>query len=175
MAVASQPSFVVADEPTTALDVTVQAQILELIARLRDEYGTSFLLVTHDLGVAAEIADRIAVMYAGRLVEVGPAGDVFLGPSHPYTIGLLHSRLVLGTDRERPLRTLPGEPPDPRQHPSGCAFRPRCELAIDVCAGDVPQLAAPPTKAVLGLSSPGPDPGLARPWLPATGWVTSAC
>ena len=158
MAVASQPSFVVADEPTTALDVTVQAQILELIARLRDEYGTSFLLVTHDLGVAAEIADRIAVMYAGRLVEVGPARDVFLGPSHPYTIGLLHSRLVLGTDRERPLRTLPGEPPDPRQYPSGCAFRPRCELATDVCAGDVPQLAAPPTKAVLGLSSPGPDP-----------------
>jgi peptide/nickel transport system ATP-binding protein len=163
MAVAGRPSFVVADEPTTALDVTVQAQILELIARLRDEYGTSFLLVTHDLGVAAEIADRIAVMYAGRIVEVGPARDVFLQPSHPYTIGLLHSRLVLGTDRERQLRALPGEPPDPRQYPSGCAFRPRCELATDVCANEVPTLVAVSTgpissRAIVELGAPGPGP-----------------
>ena len=166
MAVAGRPSFVVADEPTTALDVTVQAQILELIAKLRDEYGTSFLLVTHDLGVAAEIADRIAVMYAGRLVEVGPAREVFLRPSHPYTIGLLDSRLVLGTDRARQLRTLPGEPPDPRHHPSGCAFRPRCELAADVCASEVPELTAapsgPPSTAVGEPRIPGPGPRIGQ-------------
>jgi peptide/nickel transport system ATP-binding protein len=162
MAVAGRPSFVVADEPTTALDVTVQAQILELIARLRDEFGTSFLLVTHDLGVAAEIADRIAVMYAGRVVEIGAAREIFHTPSHPYTIGLLHSRLVLGTDRGRPLRTLPGEPPDPRQHPSGCAFRPRCDLATEVCAGQVPELVAPPGRPTLELTDAVGAPG-ARP------------
>ncbi len=126
MAVAGEPSLVVADEPTTALDVTVQAQILELLAHLRDETDCTFILVTHDLGVAAQVADRIAVLYAGRLAEVGLAADVLERPAHPYTVGLLRSRLTLEARREGPLPTLPGEPPDPRNHPPGCAFAPRC-------------------------------------------------
>jgi peptide/nickel transport system ATP-binding protein len=162
MAVAGKPSFVVADEPTTALDVTVQAQILELIGRLRGEFGTSFLLVTHDLGVAAEIADRIAVMYAGRIVELGPAREMFRRPRHPYTVGLLHSRLLLDTDRSRPLRTLPGEPPDPREHPSGCAFRPRCELATDGCAEELPDLVPMPAGPAPAGAPPRPADGGAR-------------
>lgn len=140
MAIAGNPSFVIADEPTTALDVTVQAQILELIVRLRDELGTSFLFITHDLGVAAEIADRIIVMYAGRVAEIGPAKTLFHDPVHPYSQGLLRSRLVLTTDRTRPLMTLPGEPPDPRAHPPGCAFAPRCELVTAACSESAPPL-----------------------------------
>ena len=140
MAVAGEPSLVVADEPTTALDVTVQAQILELLGHLRDETGCTFILITHDLGVAAQIADRIAVLYAGRLAEVGDASDVLQRPAHPYTIGLLRSRLTLAARRDGPLPTLPGEPPDPRSHPVGCAFGPRCPLHDDVCDGDLPSL-----------------------------------
>ncbi len=140
MAVAGEPSLVIADEPTTALDVTVQAQILELVRHLCDETGTSFLLVTHDLGVAAQVADRIAVMYAGRLAEVGAAGAVLEHPDHPYTRGLLHSRLTLSARRDGPLPTLPGEPPDPRAHPPGCAFAPRCELHREECDHLLPDL-----------------------------------
>ncbi|HWW45114.1 MAG TPA: ABC transporter ATP-binding protein, partial [Acidimicrobiia bacterium] len=140
MAVAGQPSLVVADEPTTALDVTVQAQILELLAHLRDTTGCTFILVTHDLGVAAQIADRIAVLYAGRLAEVGNAADVLDRPAHPYTIGLLRSRLTLDARREGPLPTLPGEPPDPRDHPPGCPFAPRCSLREDACEDGLPEL-----------------------------------
>jgi peptide/nickel transport system ATP-binding protein len=140
MAIAGRPSLVVADEPTTALDVTVQAQVLELIQTLRDELGTAFLLVTHDLGVASEVADRIVVMYAGRLAETGPARDM-LRPAHPYTTGLLRSRLALDTERSRPLQTLPGEPPDPRQPPAGCPFGPRCEHHREACDAELPELA----------------------------------
>jgi peptide/nickel transport system ATP-binding protein len=140
MAVAGSPSLVIADEPTTALDVTVQAQILELLATLRDELGTSFILVTHDLGVAAQVADRIAVLYGGRLAEVGPSTDLFGAPLHPYSRGLLRSRLVLQTDRSRPIRTLPGEPPDPRAHPPGCPFAPRCDHYAVVCDEVLPSL-----------------------------------
>ena len=140
MAVAGAPSLVVADEPTTALDVTVQAQILELLRHLCDETGCAFILVTHDLGVAAQIADRIAVLYAGRLAEVGAAADVLDDPAHPYTIGLLRSRLTLNARREGPLPTLPGEPPDPRAHPPGCPFGPRCALHEDACDVDLPTL-----------------------------------
>ncbi|HEY2304070.1 MAG TPA: oligopeptide/dipeptide ABC transporter ATP-binding protein, partial [Acidimicrobiales bacterium] len=140
MAVAGEPSLVVADEPTTALDVTVQAQILELLAHLRDETECTFILVTHDLGVAAQVADRIAVLYAGRLAEVGLAADVLERPAHPYTVGLLRSRLTLDARREGPLPTLPGEPPDPRNHPPGCAFAPRCPLAEDGCDDELPVL-----------------------------------
>ncbi len=142
MAVAGSPSLVIADEPTTALDVTVQAQILELLATLRDELGTSFILVTHDLGVAAQVADRIAVLYGGRLAEVGPSTDLFEAPLHPYSRGLLRSRLVLQTDRSRPIRTLPGEPPDPRAHPSGCPFAPRCDHYAAGCDAVLPPLVA---------------------------------
>ena len=144
MAVAGEPSLVVADEPTTALDVTVQAQILQLVRHLCDETGCTFVFVTHDLGVAAEVADRIAVLYGGRLAEVGTAKDVLERPAHPYTIGLLRSRLTLDSARGAPLRTLPGEPPDPRALPTGCAFAPRCDLRTDDCDVAPPELGDAP-------------------------------
>jgi peptide/nickel transport system ATP-binding protein len=140
MAVAGDPALIVADEPTTALDVTIQAQVLELLAHLRDELGCSVLLVTHDLGVAAEISDRICVMYAGRLVEGGAAADILARPAHPYARGLLSSRLTLSSDRNAPLATLNGEPPDPRAHPPGCAFAPRCPAAEHACTESAPPL-----------------------------------
>ena len=140
MAIAGSPALVIADEPTTALDVTVQAQILELLRHLCDELGTSFILITHDLGVAAQVSDRIAVLYGGRLAEVGSAAGLFTGARHPYTRGLLRSRLLLDTDRTRPVATLPGEPPDPREHPPGCPFAPRCESRTDECDAALPEL-----------------------------------
>jgi peptide/nickel transport system ATP-binding protein len=140
MAVAGSPSLVIADEPTTALDVTVQAQILQLLGSLRDEFGTSFILVTHDLGVAAQVADRIAVLYGSRLAEIGEAEGVLQRPVHPYTTALLRSRLTLGCDRTRPIITLPGEPPDPRAHPPGCPFGPRCEFHLEACDAALPEL-----------------------------------
>jgi peptide/nickel transport system ATP-binding protein len=140
MAVAGEPALVIADEPTTALDVTVQAQILELLVELRGRFNTSFVLVTHDLGVAAQVADRIAVLYGGRLAELGPAEDVFRRPRHPYSAGLLRSRLLLDSDRDRPVVTLPGEPPDPRNPPSGCPFSARCAHHAEVCDEAVPAM-----------------------------------
>ena len=140
MAIAGRPSLVIADEPTTALDVTVQAQILDLLHSLREQLGTSFVLITHDLGVAAQVADRIAVMYAGRLAEIGPAAEVHGRPAHPYTSGLLRSRLELDTDRHRPLRSLPGEPPDPRRPSTGCPFGPRCDHHREACDPALPEL-----------------------------------
>ena len=133
MAVARKPSIVIADEPTTALDVTVQAQVLSLIRRLRDEVGSSFLLITHDLGVAAEIADRIAVMYAGRIVEIAPARELLESPQHPYSKGLLGSRTSLYGDPRRDLPVLTGRPPDPSSPDKGCSFAPRCPLANNAC------------------------------------------
>jgi peptide/nickel transport system ATP-binding protein len=133
MAVARRPSIVVADEPTTALDVTIQAQVLTLIRRLRDDVGSSFLLITHDLGVAAEIADRIAVMYAGRIVEVAAARDLLESPEHPYTRGLLGSRTSLYGGPRRDLPVLAGLPPDPTRPDAGCAFTPRCAFSSEAC------------------------------------------
>ncbi len=157
MAVAGEPSLVVADEPTTALDVTVQAQILELLRHLCDATGCTFVLVTHDLGVAAQVADRIAVLYAGRLAEVGLAADVLERPAHPYSVGLLRSRLTLEARRDGPLPTLPGEPPDPRALPPGCPFGPRCALHEDACDDELPTLVAagrhPGVAACFRLSS----------------------
>jgi peptide/nickel transport system ATP-binding protein len=143
MAIAGRPSLILADEPTTALDVTVQAQILELLSELRRDLGTSIVLVTHDLGVAAQVADRIAVLYGGRLAELGPADEVFHRPRHPYTAALLRSRLGMSTDRGAPIVALPGEPPDPRQHPPGCPFAPRCEFKVDACDEALPTLQVP--------------------------------
>jgi peptide/nickel transport system ATP-binding protein len=140
LAIAGDPRLVIADEPTTALDVTVQAQILELLRELANELKCAFLFVTHDLGVASQLADHIAVMYGGRIAEFGDSESVLMRPAHPYTVGLLESRLTLKTDRERQLPTLPGEPPDPRAHPPGCAFAPRCALRVDECVADVPAL-----------------------------------
>ena len=140
MAVAGSPALVVADEPTTALDVTVQAQVLDLIGDLRTEFGCSFLLITHDLGVASQVADRISVLYSGRVVENGTVGEILSHTAHPYTRGLLRSRLTLQSRRGAPLPTLPGEPPDPAIEMPGCAFAPRCALADDTCRTGVPEV-----------------------------------
>ena len=149
MALAGSPALVVADEPTTALDVTVQKEILELLAELRDETGTSILFVTHDLAVAAELADRIAVLYAGRLAELGPTADVLVHPDHPYTAGLLAARLQPDSPRAVALPTLKGEPPDPRAHPPECPFAPRCALAEPACDEVLPEPAPAPGHAGL--------------------------
>ena len=131
IAIAGDPALIIADEPTTALDVTVQAQVLRLLQRLRDEIGCSIVLITHDLGVAAQIADRIAVLYAGRIAEIGPTAEVLGTPAHPYTHGLLRSRLTLDTARDRKLAALAGSVPSPVSPLPGCAFAPRCALATD--------------------------------------------
>jgi len=137
MAVANDPQVLIADEPTTALDVTVQAQILEVIQRVQRELGTAIVFITHDLGVIARVADRVQVMYAGRVVERGLVHDLFDHSTHPYTRGLLNSLPGLGRDRLTP---IPGAPPNMLNPPTGCAFRPRCPYAEDVCAGDLPEL-----------------------------------
>lgn len=138
MAVALEPELVIADEPTTALDVTIQAQVLDLLDRLRRELGIGVLLITHDLGVVMEVADRVAVMYAGRIVEHGPTGAVLTKPAHPYTRGLLSS--VPRTDSGGALRPIPGSPPSPGNVSPACAFHPRCPAAIDVCRTERPAL-----------------------------------
>jgi peptide/nickel transport system ATP-binding protein len=139
MAVAGNPDLVIADEPTTALDVTVQAQVLQLLRTLRDELGCSVLLITHDLGVAAQIADRVSVMYAGRLAELGDSGAVLRTSAHPYTLGLMRSRLTLAVDRTQALPSLPGEVPSPAAPRSGCSFAPRCSLADAGCEQTQPE------------------------------------
>lgn len=139
MALACNPKVLLADEPTTALDATVQIQILLLIRELQKEYGLSVIFVTHDIGVAAEVADRIAVMYAGRIVEEGKVGDIIRDPKHPYTKGLLGARVELAHGRDR-LVTIPGSPPDLAAMPPGCAFAPRCDQATNICRKDVPPL-----------------------------------
>jgi peptide/nickel transport system ATP-binding protein len=138
MAVAGNPALVIADEPTTALDVMVQAQVLGLLRSLRDEIGCSVLMITHDLGVAAQVADRVAVLYAGRLAELGPAGTVLRSAAHPYSLALTRARLSLTAERGQTLATLPGEVPDPADPPPGCAFAPRCSLAIAECLTSPP-------------------------------------
>jgi oligopeptide/dipeptide ABC transporter ATP-binding protein len=137
MAIANDPEVLIADEPTTALDVTVQAQILEVIQRIQRELGTAVVFITHDLGVVARIADRVQVMYAGRAVERAEVRDVFTRATHPYTKGLLASLPALGRDRLTP---IPGSPPNMLAPPSGCAFRVRCPFAIEACAGELPEL-----------------------------------
>jgi peptide/nickel transport system ATP-binding protein len=137
MAISNDPEVLIADEPTTALDVTVQAQILEVLQRIRREMSTAIVLITHDLGVIARVADRVQVMYAGRAAERGDVGPIFANPSHPYTQGLLSSLPALGRDRLSP---IPGAPPNMLNPPSGCAFRVRCPYAIDKCAQGLPDL-----------------------------------
>ena len=135
MALANDPKLLIADEPTTALDVTVQAQILELIHSLRDDLGMSVMFVTHDLGVVQDLCDRVAVMYAGQVVEEGPVADVLDSPQHPYTALLLKSRPSIGAGLDR-LPSIPGVVPPPSAMPKGCRFRDRCPYAADVCAID---------------------------------------
>ena len=139
MALSCNPAVLVADEPTTALDVTVQAQILALIDSLREEFGTAVVFITHDLGVVAQTADRVAVMYAGRIVEEAPTGTLFAKPKHPYTRGLLTS--VTRADRvpdRKPMPTMEGSAPSMQQLPEGCAFRERCSQAMPSCQSDPP-------------------------------------
>jgi oligopeptide/dipeptide ABC transporter ATP-binding protein len=140
MALSCRPRLLIADEPTTALDVTIQAQILDLLGDLQRRLGMALLLVTHDLGIVAERAMNVAIMYAGRVVERGAASDVFRRPLHPYTRGLLQSIPKVGAKRQRRLDTIAGSVPDPLHLPSGCRFRDRCDLAIEACAGIDPPL-----------------------------------
>ncbi len=139
MALSCSPKLLIADEPTTALDVTIQAQILDELRQLRDETGAGVILVTHDLGVVADIADRVIVMYGGRVVEQGTLDDIFYDPQHPYTWGLLGSITRIDADRSARLPAIPGQPPSLLKPPQGCHFRPRCPHAFDRCK-EVPAL-----------------------------------
>ena len=141
IALSCSPSLLIADEPTTALDVTIQAQVLALLRELKARMGLTMLLVTHDLGVVAENADRMGVMYAGRLVEEGPVDRLFQDPAHPYTRGLLAARPLVGDDgdeRSRRLPVLEGTVPDPSRYPAGCRFHPRCPDRLPRCDGEMP-------------------------------------
>jgi oligopeptide transport system ATP-binding protein len=140
MALALEPKLMIADEPTTALDVTIQAQVLELISRLTTESGTSLILITHDLGVVAGMTDRINVMYAGFIVETAATGDLFDRPTHPYTVGLLHSMPRVDAAEGEPLIPIEGRPPDMRRAPRGCPFAPRCAWRVDRCWTENPAL-----------------------------------
>ncbi len=142
MALACQPRLIIADEPTTALDVTVQAQILDLLKELTRETGSSLLLITHDLGVVARYADRVAVMYGGRIVETALARELYKHPRHPYTLGLMASVPRLDGEAGRPLVPIDGQPPDLARLPLGCAFSPRCRSASDACYANRPPLVA---------------------------------
>jgi oligopeptide transport system ATP-binding protein len=139
MAMALEPSLIIADEPTTALDVTVQAQVMDLLAELQRELNMGLILITHDLGVVADVADKIAVMYAGRIVESAPVHDIYRAPAHPYTKGLLRSIPRLD-QKGRELYAIKGLPPNLLHIPPGCAFHPRCPMAQDICRGEVPPL-----------------------------------
>jgi peptide/nickel transport system ATP-binding protein len=140
MAIVNRPQLLIADEPTTALDVTIQAQILELLAELRAKFGLAMLFISHDLAVVSHVADRVAVMYAGCLVELGAKHDIFKAAAHPYTRGLLHAVPDLKTDRTRPLETIEGTVPALAALPSGCAFEPRCTSRVVECAAALPPL-----------------------------------
>jgi peptide/nickel transport system ATP-binding protein len=140
LALAAKPRLIIADEPTTALDVSIQAQIIQLLKRLCRDHGTAVMLVTHDMGVIAETADRVAVMYAGRIVEIGPVADVIHRPAHPYTIGLMGSIPSIVEERER-LAQIDGAMPRLDSVPPGCAFHPRCERAVERCRRELPALA----------------------------------
>lgn len=135
---ACDPKLIIADEPTTALDVTIQAQILDLLRGLKDRINSSIMLITHDLGVIAEMADYVVVMYAGRVVEQGTVQDIFTNPSHPYTIGLMNSKPVVGKEIDR-LYSIPGKVPNPIDMPNYCYFKDRCEMCVKQCSGSYPK------------------------------------
>jgi peptide/nickel transport system ATP-binding protein len=143
MALINNPDLLIADEPTTALDVTTQAQILKLISRLQDEFGSAVIMITHDLGVVAETADDVVVMYAAKVVEHAPVDELFTRPRHPYTWGLLGSLPRMGADVDR-LTQIPGSPPSLLHPPAGCRFHPRCPHVMSVCRTDVPELRTSP-------------------------------
>ena len=138
MALACNPRIIIADEPTTALDVTIQAQILDLLRQLKNKTNSSIMFITHDLGVIAELADYVVVMYAGRVVEKGTAEDIFYHPAHPYTIGLMNSKPVVGKKVDE-LYSIPGKVPNPINMPKYCYFRDRCEMCVEQCSGEYPK------------------------------------
>ena len=140
MAIVNRPELLIADEPTTALDVTIQAQILDLLAALREKFGLTMLFISHDLAVISGIANNVAVMYAGTLVELGSRNDIFRSPAHPYTRGLLAAAPSLTTDRDRPLRTIDGSVPALHAMPAGCLFEPRCDIRVPNCVQVQPML-----------------------------------
>jgi peptide/nickel transport system ATP-binding protein len=140
MAIVNRPQLLIADEPSTALDVTVQAQIIDLLMDLRERFGLAMLFISHDLALLSEVADRIAVMYAGTLVEIGTKEQVYRDPAHPYTRGLLKAAPTLETDRTRPLLTIEGTVPALQSLPKGCSFEPRCGYRIAACAREMPGL-----------------------------------
>ena len=139
MALACNPKIIIADEPTTALDVTIQAQILDLLRNLKDRINSSIMLITHDLGVIAEMADYVVVMYAGRVVEKGTVEEIFTNPSHPYTIGLMASKPVVGKKVDK-LYSIPGKVPNPINMPDYCYFKDRCEMQVEKCSGEYPHM-----------------------------------
>ena len=140
MALASQPKLLIADEPTTALDVTIQAQVLEVMARLSREFGTAVIIITHNLGVVARYADRVNVMYAGKIIETASAETVYADPRHPYTLGLLNSVPRLDQAMGEKLIPIEGLPPDLARLPGGCSFYPRCTFRIEKCREEYPPL-----------------------------------
>jgi oligopeptide/dipeptide ABC transporter ATP-binding protein len=140
MAIVNRPRLLIADEPTTALDVTIQAQILDLLAELRVKFGLAMLFISHDLAVISHVADRVAVLYAGNLVELGSKSDIFRAAAHPYTRGLLQAVPTLRTDRSRPLPTIEGTVPSLQAVPAGCPFEPRCDLRLGQCSRSLPAL-----------------------------------
>lgn len=156
MAAVCNPSVLIADEPTTALDVTIQAQIIDLFKMLQQKTGVAIIIITHDLGVVANIADRVNVMYAGEIVESGTVDELFKNPQHPYTKGLLASMPRLDTDRSQPLTPIPGTPPDLFAPPKGCAFAARCNYAMEVCGAYAPERTAvsPSHSAACWLQDP---------------------
>ena len=148
MALACSPKLIIADEPTTALDVTIQAQILDLLRNLKDQINSSIMFITHDLGVIAEMADYVVVMYAGRIVEQGTAEEIFSHPAHPYTIGLMASKPVVGRQVDK-LYSIPGKVPNPINMPNYCYFKDRCEMCMNGCEGDYPcEVSISPTHKV---------------------------
>ena len=154
MALALEPKLMIADEPTTALDVTIQAQVLELLRRLTSEAGTALILITHDLGVVAGMTQRINVMYAGFIVETATTPELFAAPSHPYTVGLLHSIPRLDEARPQELVPIEGTPPDQRRAPVGCPFAPRCAWRLPICWDEMPPLVALDPDARVRMSGP---------------------
>ena len=148
IALAANPKLIIADEPTTALDVTIQAQILDLLRNLKDRINSSIMFITHDLGVIAEMADYVVVMYAGRIVEQGTAEEIFAHPAHPYTIGLMASKPVVGKQVDK-LYSIPGKVPNPINMPNYCYFKDRCEMCVNGCEGAYPhEISLTPTHKV---------------------------
>jgi peptide/nickel transport system ATP-binding protein len=163
MALANDPAVLIADEPTTALDVTVQAQILELLEALKRRFRMAVLLITHDLGVVAEVAQRVAVLYAGRVVEAGSVEEIFRAPQHPYTRGLLDSLPSARVHPGQPLHVIKGRVPDLHARPAGCSFRERCPRALELCARVDPELGAGRGGTRVACHNPVPPPESAGP------------